>query len=361
MDQEPARVSSAILFKQNILDPTISVSATLVFLITHSLTSYNSFIAFLVIFTCLYCLISHQIKSYRLFKTTNRCVKILSADPKLLRAFSSAHIGARFSTDKSVDTFRWANRVISFFWPYLTHVLHYQLNEFLKRSNSLAHDQDRSKRLLHAMIRQMDTNLISVEKCQLGARAPFIKSLTVSVKLNNNDRNAKSVIYDLDIAYEGNMNMLMVCRYFCCYSSRLGLKDLFIRSKFRITVGPIHENAPLIKHLTLTLLKLPEFGYKGIAVVELARLRVARRAINRLIRTYLLHPQQVSIAIPTLFQTLKERPPEIIMKSKSNEGLDSPPLGAKFLAKVLFSWCICSNYCLRVCRGDSTQIDQLGE
>lgn len=352
MERETIRISSAVLFKRNLLDSTLHISTTIVFLICLSLS--RTIFTFLALFSCIYWAVNHQIESYRSFKIVNKCTKKLRANEKLLRAFLSVHIGSRFSISHSIDTFRWANKIIAFFWPYFSHVIHYELNEFLRESGSFAHSDESFKQLTYAILRQLDANILAIEKCQLGAMAPYIKNILVSYEMKN-----KTLIYDLDLAYEGNMNISFICKYFCCCTSRLGLKDVFMRFKGRVIVGPIKEYIPKVEKIKFTLLELPEFGYRGIAMVELAELKVARRAINKLIKEYLLYPESVSVSLSDLVESLKKRsspqpqPLRISTECNSSARLNHMPLKTKFMARIVLFACMCSNFCLRCCQEES--------
>lgn len=343
------------------------------------------------------------------------------------------------------DSFHWINRIIKFFWPYLSHVIHYELNEFFREeidSGNLARSNEELKRLFYAILKQLDTNILVIEKCQLGNQAPIIKDLSVleeknslerivsfekgsigsnevevasghqdiaSIKINklfkrvrvqnymnkqirgkqintstrrkngnkqieqkqqSSKKKGKFLVYNINLEYNGDMNIAVIYKYFCCLSSRFGLKDVFLHFKMRFILGPIKENMPFIDQVSLTLLELPEFGYKGIALAELAELKIVRGVINRLISKNLLHPRSVSVSLHELLDTLingpktRQQRKELKLKQQEVENRAKKDLsesgGAKgkpevsiwtrFYANTLLLGCVCSNFLLRSCQ-----------
>jgi hypothetical protein len=273
-----------------------------------------------------------------------------------------------------LDTYRWVNKMINFFWPYLSHVVHHELNEFLANSRAMARDGVGLKRLLYAFVKQVDANILAIERCELGSNAPYIKSIHVLDEVKPSDGKKSSLVYDLDLIYEGNMNISFICRYFCCCNSRLGLKDVFVHLSSRLIVGPIDSTKPTIEKFSFSLLKLPKFGYKGIALVELAELRLAKRSINRLIREHLLYPKTISLTLENLLESIKTRQQEearqvshplrpvlsSIETSHNNNNCNNEeqlPWTTRLVARLLFCTCMCSNLCLRFCQDEKLNRD----
>lgn len=374
MEQEPTRINGAKLFKRNLLDRTQLVTTTIIYLICLSISKESSIfsLAFILPFGLTCWLVNRCLESYKSFKRVNSCVKRLSANKRLLRAFLSVHVGSRFAIDRSVDTFRWTNKIIAFFWPQLSHIVHHELNEFLVQSRNFVHSDEGMKRLLFAVVRQLDANILAIERCQLGAKAPYIKNIRVFDEIKS-----KTLVYDLDLAYDGNMNMLFSCKYFGCCTTRLGLRDVFMHFKGRTIIGPIREDIPKVDKIKFTLLELPEFGYKGVALVELAELKLARRAINRLIEQYLLYPETVSVSIDDLLESLKKKPgpkadevsgPLQVDDERTRDictdtrcktagrhsNIDHLPWTTRFAARCILCTFLCSNCCLRCFTRDAS-------
>lgn len=358
------------------------------------------------------------------------------------------------------DSFHWMNRIIKFFWPYLSHVIHYELNEFFREeidSGNLARSNEELKRLFYAILKQLDTNILVIERCQLGNQAPIIKDLsvseeenslddkysieedkfiapgvevaggyqdTVSVKTNklslrrgkvrnnkdkipgkqtsriesNNkqvgqkqqpeqqqstNKRGKLLVYNVNLEYNGDINIAIIYKYFCCLSSRFGLKDIFLHFKLRFILGPIKENIPFIDQVSFTLLELPEFGYKGIALAELAELKIVRSVINRLITKNLLYPRLVSVSLHELLDTLingpktREQRKELKLRQQrkaENRAKKNLPesdgsrdkaevsIWTRLYANTLLLGCICSNFLLRSCQSTTTddQSEEMG-
>lgn len=360
----PVRLSGLILFKYNLLDPLTLVSTCATYLLCLVIGRHLSALGFLTLFASIIWLFQRHIESYRSFRVTRRWVRALERDEELVSAFLAVNFiddckPAR-AVERHVDTYLWINRIINFFWPYLSHVVHHELNEFLAQSGSLAQSRVGLKRFLYALVRQLDANILAIEHCELGARAPFIKSLVVS---NEGARN-KTMVYDLDLAYEGNMNMSFICRYCCCCSSQVGFKDVFVHLKSRLMIGPIISEVPSVEAIAFSLLEQPAFGYKGIALVELAELKVAKRSIDRLIKDHLLYPKQIRLTAAELQAKMKERERSALEAAQqvardggsggefeevSASPVGRPALGARILAQLAYFACICSNGCLRCC------------
>lgn len=373
----------------------------------------------------------------------------------------------RDNTNKC-DSFHWMNRVIKFFWPYLSHVVHYELNEFFREqidSGNLARSNEELKKLFYAILKQLDTNILAIEKCQLGYQAPIIKDLSVleedrnednqlkysagkststtttkdvslaggnkdvSLKTNkvsgkkeetrvkmkreknninrSSDRQTNStvrimtkktntkqvelkqqqqqltnkkekfLVYNVNLEYNGDMNIAVIYKYFCCLSSRFGLKDVFLHFKLRFILGPIKENIPFIDQVSITLLELPQFGYKGIALAELAELKIVRGVINRLITKNLLYPRFVRVSLHELLDTLingpktREQRQELKLRREQKVSVKARtdlrvsagsnkddkaevPIWTRFYANTLLFGCLCSNFLLRSCQSRQT-------
>lgn len=405
--REPVRVPGVILFERNLLDPVLLISTCIIYLFCCIiLPSDASFVTFLVIFSLLCGLFNYHLESYRSFIRIRKCVRSLELDDKpALKDFLSSHLRylkpghvfehptggleTAFAAQQSEtlenqqkalaknDTYRWANKMINFFWPYLSHVVHHELNEFLANSRSLVRTSVGLKRLLYAFFRQVDANILAIEHCELGSNAPHIKSIHVLDEGKDDDASKRSLIYDLDLVYEGNMNISFICRYFCCCNSRLGLKDVFIHLSSRFIIGPIDSRRPSIEKFSFSLLKLPKFGYKGIALVELAELRIAKRSINRLIKEHILFPKVVSLTLEDLIENIKARqqeqaqqivnqPGRIGSSQDNDQRTEQLPWTTRILARLMFCTCMCSNFCLRCCQEeklnrDSQRLQRLNE
>jgi hypothetical protein len=388
---EPVRISGVILFEKNLLDPVIWASTSIIYVFCHiTFASDASFVTFLFIVSLFCGLFNYHLESYRSFRRIRRHIHLLESDDKPgLKAFLSSHLRylkpnhvfehpadttemafavpfEKVPDDRKApakhDTYRWANKVISFFWPYLSHVVHHELNEFLAKSQILAENNVGLKRVLFAFIKQIDANILAIERCELGSNAPYIKSIHVSDKIDDQKGGKRLLVYDLDLIYEGNMDIAFICRYFCCCNSRLGLKDVFVHLSSRLTVGPIDDLQPSIEGISISLLKLPKFGYKGIALVELARLRLARRSINRLIKTYLLYPKSISMTFKDLLETINCRNQQEARNDTVHDARrvelavhnDNQPeplsWSTRCIARLMFCACMCSNFCLRICQ-----------
>lgn len=396
--QEPVRLSGVLLFERNLLDLALLISTSSIYLFCcATLNTDGSFVKFVAVFSSLCTLFNYHLESYRSFKTIRKCVHSLEADDKpALRAFLSSHLRYlkpghvfEYPGDKTEfvlesrkcdefnnqkhpvkqDTYRWANKIIGFFWPYLSHVVHHELNEFLARSKVLATTEVGLKRMLYAFVKQVDANILSIERCELGSNAPYIKSIHVSDERQDKDNPKRSLVYDLDLIYEGNMNISFICRYFCCCDSRLGLKDVFVHMSSRLIVGPIDDQAAMIEKFSFSLLSLPRFGYKGIALVELARLKIARRSLNRLIKEHLLFPRRVSIATEDLLANTKKRQQEVLQEAATNQpgqmgtsndsarGSQPSPWTTRLVARLMLGTCLCSNWCLNICQEERLNLD----
>lgn len=429
---EPYRVSGYALFKRNLLDPTLHTSVCIVYLLSKLLTRNSNQLSFVVLFIFIFALINHHIESYRSFVIVEKSVNKLSNDYELRKKFLSTHLGydprskrnkqalddgriemhklektsasqstgqhrqqrrqghesSRMATalpmvepetidEQTKDSFRWINRIIIFFWPYLSHLIHFELNEFFKdkiESGSMARSEEGTKRLFYAIIRQLDTNVLVIEKCQLGAQTPLIRNLSATEgtitpppdagkrvakktkkptkskrmvdlmglktvmsdlmsprseqqsigsdeKTNYKQDDHKTLVYNFDLVYNGDMDISVIYRYFCCCSSRVGLKDIFLHFNIQITLGPIRDEMPFIDEVSFTLLELPDFGYKGIALAELTELKIVKKLINRIIRDHLLHPRKVTVSLRELFAKLTNGPSR---RPQQQRGLGGP-------------------------------------
>lgn len=336
IDLETYRISSIQLFVRNLFDTTVLISTCMIFAISFASTTHSTLQSFLLMFSIFTWLINHQIELYRSFNNVRDCVRVLSRDRGRLKSFLKDYMGAKSTASETRDTFKWMNEVIAFFWPHLSHVIHHELNDFLKNFNSLARSKGDIKKLFYAIIKQLDTKILAIERCELGARAPYIREISLA-----DCPKDVLVAYNISMAYEGNMNISFICRYFCCSSRRIGLKDVFINFNGRLSVGRSLED------VTVTLMELPKFGYKGIALVELAELKIARRAINNLISEHLLHPRSMSLNLRTIMSNTLRVAPD------SESDTDEVPLRTKLVARMLLLGCFCSNCCIRCCQEES--------
>lgn len=352
---EPYRVSSYAIFRRNLLDPALHLSVILIYVVCKLLTSNK--LSFLFLFTLIFLLVNHHFESYKSFVGVRH---FISGD-KFLK---------NLERKPRKDSFAWSNRIIAFFWPYLSRLLHQELNDFLK-------DQ-----IEEGLFYEIMDHLI-IEKCQLGAQSPQIKNLSASPGQD------KTLVYNLNLVYNGDMNISMIYRYLGCCSSRVGLKDVFLHFNIRLTLGPILERGfvlrkgyiPSVEAIRLTLLELPDFGYKGIALAELAELKIVRKLINRLIRKYLLHPRQVTVELRKLIEarlthadkktdkltSLSSKKSAAAAAEASSSRIEThpgkiehsgerPPLSAsagawtKLRANALICGCLGANFLLRCCQ-----------
>lgn len=424
---EPYRVSNFDLFKRNLLDPTIYLTITIAYLICKLVIigTSSSILSSIISFGVIFLIIDYHIESYRSFTSIKQTVDVLSKDNKLRKEFLSTHLGYNPSrqvrvpivnpnslTDNAIeeiqvevaesieidrkDTFHWINRIILFFWPYLSHLIHFELNEFFRNqieSGSMGRSEERTKRLLYALLRQLNTNILVIERCQLGDQAPFLRNISVSEgcvkkeaskaeaevegkqqqqqqqikfnidKIKETNETGKTLVYNINLDYSGDMNISVIYRYLCCCTSRVGLRDVFLHFNMQLIVGPIKSDIPFIDQLSFTLLELPEFGYRGIALVELAELKFVRRVINRLITEHLLYPQKISISLKQLIETLLNGPKEVEVKAENIVSKQLPPVQqqqqqqnddlscrTRIAANLLLFGCMCSNAFLRCCQ-----------
>lgn len=433
---EPYRVSSFILFKRNLLDPTLCVSTCTVYLLCRCMLRETCSLSFVLMFLCLAFVINHHIDSYRSFVAVNESTEILSKDYTLRRTFLSTHLGynpkrrvhvqpketggeapgdrpgktvtisedrPELIEEKPIDSFHWMNKIITFFWPYLSHLIHFELNEFFRdqiESGTLGRSNDSIQRLYYAILRQLNANVLAIERCQLGHQAPFIKNLAcfegnaitesrlenkknatkvvVGAKeasrkasspgtidpLNQVSNQGKTLVFNIELEYNGDMDISVIYRYLCCCSSKMGLKDVFLHFNLQIVFGPIKADIPFTDQISFTLLEKPEFGYRGIALVELGEVRIVRRVVNALISDYLLHPRMVTVRLSDLLDTLINGPPSREQRRRlqdakrvarkrsllTKSGKQEVSLFASFTAKAILLGCFCSNVCLRACQ-----------
>lgn len=417
---EACRISGVRLFQYNLLDPSLYISVVVVFTFCKLIFADCKSVSFILTFGSIFFLINHQIDAYRSFKAVRQNIKILSLDEQIRGAFMSAYLGSGYNNPSQTsqtkpdecpafessikfaqgqkmgleydkqDSFKWINKLIVFFWPSLSRVIHSQLDEFFEReikSGQMSRSNRKLIRLAHAIITQFQSNVLCIEKFQLGRQTPRVEHLTIKesnstscrkVMVHSNCRatynggrrhhhhlrapktivtNNKMIITDLDVHYNGDMNLTLICRNVCCFNSRIGLKDIFLKFRFRFVWGPIVKGSPFVNSMSITLLERPDFGYKGIALVELAQLKVARRLIIRLIEQHLLYPRMVSIDLKQLIEDAVNAPaqrnepsPNVQTGPKSDE----TSCFTRLLARTLLQGCLCSNYCLRMCQGSDT-------
>lgn len=173
----------------------------------------------------------------------------------------------------------------------------------------------------------------------------------------------------MSFEYNGDMIIAVIYRYFCCCSSRMGLKDVFLRFKLRCSLGPLKQEMPFVEQVSFTLLELPEFGYKGIALAELFELKLIRAVINRLITENLLYPRVVNVKLSDLVRSIiaraKQPPPPPLkvgntrlalsrafpsLQRLSERGVEGVSFLTRMTARLLLCSCMCSNIVLRGCK-----------
>lgn len=370
---EHSRVPCYDVLEQHLKDPVLYFSVTLTFLICQSLTK-NSFILLVTTFSIFYWIINRHIESFRSFRCVRNSVSTLSYNDELRHHFLVALLGLSDSQcpylssttkdttlddqEASTRSFDWLNIIVANFWPYLSHVVHYELDEFLKDqidSGSFANSDKSFRQLFFALLEQLDTNILIVEHCQLGSSAPFIQDIVVFTSESICPENpasvpAKSISIDIDFRYSGDMNITLVYKYFLCCITRLGLKDVYLHSKARIKLGPIKNELPVVDSISFTLLELPDFGYKGIALVELAELKLARKAINKLISDNILYPRSISLDIKKIYERVAHGPRPATRKHFVGDEPHRVPLWTRVMARLMLCSCLCSNCCLRCCQ-----------
>lgn len=345
-------------------------------------------IAFLIVFAIVFAIINYHIESYRRFQLVRAASDTLTNDDLQRQLFLLACMEHNPLRSKKIhkeeqkrDTFRWINKIIATLWPYLSSVIHQELNEFFReqlRTGSLSRSTSGSKRLFYAILHQLDTNISSIEHCQLGDQWPIINDLRIMESSTQTlieghkvkskaalvRKKGKVLVCDIDLHYNGDMNLSVIYKYFCCCSSRFGLKDIFLHFKPRFVFGPISRRSPFIEEMALTLLQQPKFGYKGIALVELAELRLIRRMIYRLISEHVLQPRVIVIELGRVIERALNGPPRArldrssggprrdIIELKATESVQEsestePPLLTRLTARLLLCSCLCSNLFLR--------------
>lgn len=412
---ESYRLSCIFLFKQNLCDFQLHIAILACFLVTRLIVGRpcESVLAFLLVFGVFFYLVNQHMESYRNFKLVRGILETYPPDDVRLLSFlrvcldrdtqygrsvrgsldiaSSLPLARQAQVGSAVllqpleerqDTFGWLNRIIAFIWPYLSLVVHSELNKFFVKqikSGNLAQSEASSRRLLYAVVKQLDTNISCIEHCELGKQWPIINDLRVTessteqlVESNRpktksalSRKKGKVLICDIDLHYNGDVNISIIYKYFCCCSSRFGLKDIFLHFKPRIVLGPIGKRSPFVEELAFTLLQLPKFGYKGIAMVELAELRVVRRLINNLIVEHILQPRVLVVSLGKLIERHLHGKPisrfsgnkpaasgDIIKFTKADENSGSerrqPSFWTNITARMLLCSCMCSNVLLRL-------------
>lgn len=399
---EPNRVPGITLFKYYLLDWTLYVTATSLYIPCNIFIGNVNSIIFYIIYSILIWIILTIVEDYRKFVIVKRFVSLLEQDDSLCSQYMETmllpgdnitiippnmpangeihehsdeidndstiannhkaqidydskqkattrkvnkHPKVKFPSD-IYDNFNWINKVIIFFWPTVSELIHHQLDEFFRneiQTGHFAHSEKKSIRFLYSIWNQF--NIIAIEKFQLGHHTPAFKSIKVKAfngqpmlnlkRINKNKSNkepvnklkdgpksgkninqqvdpmstqkfGKMLRIDVDVEYIGDMKLSLLYRNFCCFNSRIGLKRAFLKFKFRILVGPITSNSPFIEQISFNLRELPDYGYQGIALVELAELRLARRLINNVIRENLLDPHAIIITSDDVRKKLEE-------------------------------------------------------
>lgn len=231
----------------------------------------------------------------------------------------------------------------------MSEVIHQKLDEFFRSGSSMA--------------RAIISDVLVIEKCQLGHQTPMIKKLAVVESSSAQPESAPSkrmLVYNMNLVYNGDMVISILYRYLCCCASRVGLKDVFLHFKLQVAAGPL----PNIEQVSFTLLELPDFGYKGIALAELAELRMVRKLINRIIRDHLLHPRKVTLNLRELSESSKRRANKTVGGQSAAEQRQPPggetTLPSNVTSRVgfwkriqtdaLICGCMSANFLLRCCQ-----------
>lgn len=398
---EPYRISAYLLLCKNITDVTLYLSTSVIYLLCYVLTCKLGKFPFLVLLFVLLYIFNKHVESFRSFVNVSKTISLLSEDYELRKAFlltcsgRETHRRIYFvnkgeklkqnslssSTDMEIeniddidatqrDSFHWINEIVAFFWPYFSHIIHFELNEFFRdeiQSRSFRNSHQSLKKLIDALVKQIDSNILLIEKAQLGQNTPFIKYLNV---YEEHSAGNKSLVADINLEYNGDIQLLVIYKYFCCLLSRVGLRDIFFKIDLRIAIGPLLKNSPYCEKLEISLLKLPDFGYKGIAITELAELKAVRGVINKLVKDNILFPKAISINLSDVIETLiASNHPETPQNSRSdlldltndqNESIsekiedeDNKSQGRacwfKLAAKTILCSLCCTNCLLKLC------------
>lgn len=256
------------------------------------------------------------------------------------------------------DGFKWINKLIIFFWPKLSQYIHFRLDEFFRkeiRSGGMARSNKRSLRMLHSIIDQFSSHVLAIERFELGHQTPTIRKIHVrdylgiapvdkSIIEQREDQSVSSSVkvgklieIDLDLEYIGDMNLELLYRNCCCIKSRLGLKDIFMILKARLTIGPIKRDVPFIEQISLSFYQLPDYGYKGIALVELAELKMARKIINNTIKEHLLAPYAIIITAHDVIKAIGDKHHLKKKKLKKLSSYSSKELIENSHKKIIFN------------------------
>lgn len=391
---EAYRISGARLFHYHLLDRVFITSVAIAFALCRLVLGSCHSTLFVLVFSGIVYGLNYHIEAYRSFLSVSRNVEMMMASDRMLQRFILSHSESirpevphpKLSGQRDVmDSFQWINKSIVFLWPSLSQLIHSQLDEFFEkevRSRSMAHDGRRMVRIIYAMLTQFDSRILTIEKFQLGRQSPEIKYLTVketnspeSMDLTTKrperipvqsrslkrkrKKTSKFLVCDAHINYNGNMNLTMICRNSCCFNSRIGLEDVFLNFKFRVLVGPVSRRFPFIRKLSLTLMEKPDYGYKGIALVELAQLKIARRLINRAIKDHMLYPKMLSIDVAEFLSRSRKKSdrskPVGTSASQLSTGqpIKETTWFTRCMARILIRGCMCSNWCLRICQTSS--------
>lgn len=191
----------------------------------------------------------------------------------------------------------WLNKIVQCCWPYLAQ---YMQDEIEKLSS----DNPNGIQLDNGNQR------IKFEQFQLGHTAPVIKKIT----LNKEGLRKDELVFDVKLLYNGDFIMSILYRYLYFFSSRAGIKDVFLRINMRIQLRPIVDSPPFIGGLSVSLLDLPTINYTGLNLGEMAELKFVRTLFMNLISAYLLQPESISIPLVKPANLLAQ---ELMVEAKS--------------------------------------------
>lgn len=450
---EEFRVPAHQLFVANLFDWSLYVSSALGYAFIRLVGGHDaSWTSCIVMYSGFVYMFNSCVQSYRSFVRIRRGNALLSRNARVREMFLSAHFGcgaaaldigepagrqqqkqqdkSRFDEQDSDcastkngmdeqrkrgprarDSFAWINKIIGFFWPYLSQLIHFKLNEFFEKqieSGSLARSDESLKRLLYAVIRQLDANIIVIERCQLGHIAPTVRNLQVSERAvigisshtslskmpngaasDDDDAQspelARSLVFDLHFEYKGDMNISVLFKYLCCLSSRIGLKDAHVRFRLRAVVGPISDRLPFIESLSFTLLELPDFSFKGVNLAELAEKKLFHNIINRALARHLLYPRHVEVHLSEIIARVLTQATENANSDNNHHTAADRQIGQtgteqitpddtvaqhetqqvtlweRLAARLIVFSCVCTNLCMRACLQSQHQADDEDE
>lgn len=419
---EPFRISGYWMLRGYFKDITLYITTTLVYLLAYLISLSLGFIPFLLLLVTSLYFVNQHVDSYRSFVAERKTAELLSRDVDLRKSFLLTRSGrghrekvyfvnetdiklkrqrVRNDYDEnyrvrhrdisfkppepvcdiinddmivstepvedlettSADSFHWLNQIINFFWPYMSHLIHYEVNKFFERqieAKFWRKSKKNLKKLFLAMARQLDTNILLIERAEIGKESPFVtkievtetlitktqqafaetkqdlkvdeqttkvvakttktvntesvmiksqtpkssKSKKVTTHKTEKSKKFKYLVINFKIQYDGDMQLRVMYKYLFCMLSHLGLRDVYLGVNMRFVLGPLLSKPPYVERIEFCLLELPDFGYKGIAMAELFELRVVKRAINRAITDNILYPKSISIDVGSLIEAL---------------------------------------------------------